>query len=404
VKYCVLIIDGAAGWPLPERGNKTTLELADTPNLDKMAREGFMGMVRTVPPGMEPSSACACMSVLGYDPKVYYRGRSGIEAISLDIPVGVDEVTFRCNLITVQDGKMLSYCAGHISSEEGRELIMAIGQNLGNESFQFYPGVGYRHICKISGVEEVLSATCTPPHDIPNKSIDEFMPHGTGSDMLRELMLRSEDILQGHPLNTDRIARGALPANMIWLFWGSGKIPELPSFKQKYGLDAALTSAVDLLRGLAKMANIDVLDIPGVTDGLDNDYAGQAAGAFRALESHQLVVIHIEAPDEAGHAASIDDKIEAIERVDSAVVGAVFDRNGDSIRIMVLPDHPTPIATQTHSSEPVPFLLWGPGFKNNGAKRYTEKEAKGTGVFIDDGYTLTDLLTEYKYGDGNQLL
>jgi 2,3-bisphosphoglycerate-independent phosphoglycerate mutase len=390
MKYCVLIIDGASGWQLPERGNKTTLELANTPNLDRMAREGFVGMARTVPPGMEPSSACACMSVLGYDPTVYYRGRSGIEAISLGIPIGDGEVTFRCNLVTVQDGKMLSYCAGHISSKEGRDLIGAVGERLGNDTIHFYPGVSYRHICKISGREDALQAACTPPHDIPNRLIDEYMPQGAGSDVLRDLMIGSREVLRDHPVNRDRTARGEMPANMIWLFWGSGKIPELPPFKERYGLDAALTSAVDLLRGLAKMAKIDILDIRGVTDGMDNDYAAQAHGALDALKDHDLVVIHVEAPDEAGHSASIDGKIEAIERVDSDVVGKVLSWESDTIRAMVLPDHPTPIAMQTHSSEPVPFLLWGPGFKRNGARRFTEGEAGGTGVFIDRGYTVMD--------------
>jgi len=399
MKYCVLIIDGASGWPLPERGNKTTLELANTPNLDRMAREGFMGMARTVPPGMEPSSACACMSVLGYDPTVYYRGRSGIEAISMGIPVRQGEVAFRCNLVTVQDGRMLSYCAGHISSKEGRDLIVAVEERLGNATIHFYPGVGYRHICKISGREDTLQATCTPPHDIPNRLIDEYMPQGAGSDILRDLMVSSKEVLRDHPVNRERIARGEMPANMIWLFWGSGKIPELPPFKKKYGLDAALTSAVDLLRGLARMAKIDILDIPGVTDGLDNDYAAQVQGALSALQRHDLAIIHVEAPDEAGHVASVDGKIEAIERVDSDVVGRILSSKKDAIRVLALPDHPTPIATQTHSSEPVPFVLWGQGVERNGAKRLTEAEAKGTGVFIDTGYSLMDMLTGHRTSD-----
>ena len=404
MKYCVLIIDGASGWPLPERGNKTTLELANTPNLDQMAREGFVGMARTVPPGTEPSSACACMSVLGYDPTIYYRGRSGIEAISMGIPVSQDEVAFRCNLVTVQDGKMLSYCAGHISSEEGRDLIAAVGNKLGSDTIHFYPGVGYRHICKLSGQEDTLQASCTPPHDIPNKIVNEYMPSGAGSDILRDLMVSSTEVLRDHPVNRKRIDRGEMPANMIWLFWGSGKIPELPPFRQKYGLSAALTSAVDLLRGLAKMANIDILDIRGVTDGLDNDYSAQAQGALSALETHDLVIIHVEAPDEAGHAASVDAKIEAIERVDSDVVGEILSWKSDAMRVLALPDHPTPIATQTHSSEPVPFVLWGQGVEKNGARRFNEAEAKGTGVSIDAGYGLMDILTGHRTGDEKQQL
>jgi 2,3-bisphosphoglycerate-independent phosphoglycerate mutase len=344
------------------------------------------------------------MSVLGYDPTIYYRGRSGIEAISMGIPVSQDEVAFRCNLVTVQDGKMLSYCAGHISSEEGRDLIAAVGNKLGSDTIHFYPGVGYRHICKLSGQEDTLQASCTPPHDIPNKIVNEYMPSGAGSDILRDLMVSSTEVLRDHPVNRKRIDRGEMPANMIWLFWGSGKIPELPPFRQKYGLSAALTSAVDLLRGLAKMANIDILDIRGVTDGLDNDYSAQAQGALSALETHDLVIIHVEAPDEAGHAASVDAKIEAIERVDSDVVGEILSWKSDAMRVLALPDHPTPIATQTHSSEPVPFVLWGQGVEKNGARRFNEAEAKGTGVSIDAGYGLMDILTGHRTGDEKQQL
>ena len=391
-----MIIDGASGWPLPERDNKTTLELASTPNLDRMAAEGFMGMARTVPPGMEPSSACACMSVLGYDPEVYYRGRSAIEAVSMDIPIEEGEVLFRCNLVTVQDGNMQSYCSGHMSSDEGRELITAVEEELGNETIRFYPGVGYRHICKIVGSEDVLAAACTPPHDIPDKPVAEYMPQGPGSELLLELMTRSQEILREHPVNVERRSRGELPANMIWLFWGSGRVPELPPFKQEYGLHAALTSGVDLLRGLARMARIDILDIPGVTDGPDNDYAGQADGALRSLNSHDLVVMHIEAPDEAAHAGSIDDKVDAIQNIDREMVSRACTWEGDELRVLVMPDHPTPIAVRTHVSEPVPFLMWGPGFDSSGAKRFTEKEAEGTGVAIEEGHTIMGRLLEVK--------
>lgn len=388
MKYCVLIIDGASGWPLPDRDNKTTLELASTPNLDRMAAGGFMGVARTVPPGMEPSSACACMSVLGYDPKVYYRGRSAIEAVSMDIPIAEGEALFRCNLVTVQDGNMQSYCSGHISSDEGRELIAAVEEELGSDSIRFYPGVGYRHICKIAGREDVLAAVCTPPHDISDKPVAEYMPQGPGSELLRELMARSQEILRGHPVNIERMSRGELPATMIWLFWGSGRVPQLPPFKQEYGLDGALTSGVDLLRGLAKMARIDILDIPGVTDGPDNDYAGQSDGALKSLGSHDLVVVHIEAPDEAAHAGSIDDKVEAIQNIDREVVGRIYGWKDEELRVLIMPDHPTPIPARTHVSEPVPFLLWGCGFSSNGAKRFIEKEAGGTGVAIEEAHTI----------------
>jgi 2,3-bisphosphoglycerate-independent phosphoglycerate mutase len=390
MKYCVVIIDGASGLPLAERGNKTCLELAKTPNLDALAKEGVLGLVRTVPAGMEPSSACACMSVLGYDPRLYYKGRGGIEARSLNIPVGEGEVVFRCNLVAIRDGRMWDYSAGHISSGEAKELINSLNQSLGNDRIHFYPGVSYRHICKLKGSEETLSASCTPPHDIPDKPVRDFLPRGRGSEILRDIMKRSEAVLKDHPINIKRISRGDIPATSIWLFWGSGRAPEMPQFREVYGLGAALTSGVDLLRGLAGMAGIKVLEIPGVTDGLDNDYAAQANGALEALKKHDLVVIHIEAPDEAAHAGSIDDKIEAIQKVDSEVIR----RLKGGLRLLILPDHPTPISVRTHSGEPVPFLLSGEGFSTNGGKRFTEAEAKNTGLFIEEGYKIMARLIE----------
>ena len=388
MKYCVVIIDGAAGLPLPERGGKTCLELAETPNLDALAGEGVVGLARTVPAGMEPSSACACMSVLGYDPRVYYRGRSAIEAKAMDIAIGEGEVVFRCNLVGVRDGKMKSYSAGYISSEESKELISALNEDLSNDSVHFYPGVSYRNILKLRGHEETLSAQCTPPHDIPDKPVAEFLPKGKGSQILRELMQRSEAVLKDHPINAERVAHGDIPATTIWLFWGSGQVPEMPSFRKSYGLNAALTSGVDLLKGLGKMAGMKVLDIAGVSDGPDNDYAAQANGALRALEEHDLVVVHIEAPDEAAHAGSINDKVEAIERIDKEVIGRLRSYQKDALRVLAMPDHPTPIKIRTHSPEPVPFLLWGKGFKPNGAREFTEAAAKGTGLLVADGYKI----------------
>jgi len=392
MKYCVVIIDGAAGWALPERGSKTCLALAHTPNLDAMVQEGVLGLARTVPPGMEPSSACACMSVIGYDPKVYYRGRATIEAKSMGITISEGDVVFRCNLVAVRDGKMWDYSSGHISTSEAQQLISALEDNLGSDQVRFYPGVSYRHICKISGRGDTLLAACTPPHDIPGKPVNEFMPNGPGSDLLRDLMVRSEAVLYAHPVNVERRAGGDIPATMIWLFWGTGKVPDMPPFKQVYGVDAAMTSGVDLLRGLAQMTEMEILDIPGVTDGQDNDYAAQAVGAVKALDEHGLVVVHIEAPDEAGHAGSIDDKIEAIQRVDREVLSRLRNWREDNLRLLVMPDHPTPIQIQTHTDEPIPFMLWGAGFTPNGAKRFTETEAKSTGFFIDQGYNIMSRL------------
>ena len=388
MKYCVLIVDGAAGWPLDERDGKTCLELADTPHLDALAKEGVVGLIRTVPEGMEPSSACACMSLLGYDPRIYYKGRAAIEAVSMGITIDEGEVVFRCNLVTVEDGRMKSYCAGHIVTDEAKRLIEALNANLGSEGIRFYPGVSYRHLLKLKGHEDTTRAICTPPHDIPDKPVAEFLPRGKGSQFLRQLMQASAAVLEKHPVNKTRQARGDIPANMIWLFWGSGRVPEMPAFEQVYGLKAALTSGVDLLCGLGRMMSMDILEIPGITDGLDNDFSGQALGALKSLNDHDLVVIHIEAPDETGHAGCIDGKVAAIQRIDKEVVSRLRQFEPGNLRLLVMPDHPTPIKIKTHVAEPVPFILWGPGFSANGAKRFTEVEAKKTALFIEKGYNI----------------
>jgi len=388
MKYCVLIMDGASGWPLPEYGGKTCLELAETPHLDALAREGEIGLTATVPQGMEPSSACACMSLLGYDPKVYYRGRAAIEAVSMGIPIAEGEVVFRCNLVSVENDRMQSYCAGHIGTNEAEQLIGVLNDKLGGRGISFYTGVSYRHLLKLKGHEDTLEAVCIPPHDIPHKPVAKFLPRGQGSRFLRQLMQASGVVLEKHPVNIKRRKRGDISANMIWLFWGSGRIPDIPAFKQVHGLSAALTSAVDLLRGLGLMMGMDILDIAGVTDGLDNYFEGQALGALKSLQNHDLVVIHIEAPDEAGHAGSFKEKVEAIQRIDNDVVSQLRTFEPGNLRLLAMPDHPTPIEIKTHIAEPVPFILWGAGFSANGARRFTEAEAKKTGLFIEDGYKI----------------
>ncbi len=394
MKYCVLIIDGAAGWPLPAHGGKTCLELARTPHMDTMAEAGVVGLVRTVPTGMEPSSACACMSALGYDPRVYYRGRSAIEAHGMGVPIDEGEAVFRCNLVAVRSGRMWSYSCGHIGTGEGQALIDGLNEELGSDNVHFYPGVGYRHLCKMKGREDTLSASCTPPHDIPDKAIAGFLPKGPGSDSLRELMARSESVLRDHPVNVARRARGDIPATMIWLFWGSGRIPDMPAFKEVYGLDAAVISGVDIVRGLARMTGAEVLDVPGVTGDMDNDYVAQANGALEALGRYDVAVVHVEATDEAAHAGLIKDKVEAIQKVDKEIVSRLRSWNKDGLRVLILPDHATPVETQTHIGDPVPFVLWGSGFRANGARRFTEAAARDTGVFVEEGYSIMRRLIE----------
>ena len=388
MKYIVLIIDGASGWPLKEHGGKTSLELARTPHLDALAAEGELGLAATVPEGMEASSACACMSLLGYDPQVYYGGRAGIEARSMGIPVGDDEAVFRANLVAVKDGRMWSYSSGHISTGEAAELIGALNKELGSDAVRFYPGISYRHLLKLKDHLETLEAVCMPPHDIPDEPIVGYLPQGRGSAFLRELMAASEAVLKEHSVNMARRARGAIPATMLWLFWGSGLIPDMPAFKDVYGERVALTSGVDLLRGLGGMMGMHILNITGVSDGADNDYSAQVEGALRALDDHDLVVIHVEAPDEAAHSGSVTDKVAAIERVDSDMVARLCAYAGDKLRLLIMPDHPTPVETRRHIGESVPFLLWGPGLAANGAAAFSEAEAGKTGLFLEKGYNI----------------
>lgn len=388
MKYCVLIMDGAAGLPLPEHGGMTSLELARTPNLDALARTGVTGLVRNVPAGLEPDSAVACMSIFGYDPRIYYRGRAPIEAKSLDIDINPGEVLFRCNLVTVQNGTMVSHSAGYISTEEDHELVATLNNELGNEQVHIYPGISYRNILKLKGFGQTAQAICTPPHDIPGEPVIEYLPHGRGSTLLKDLMARSEAVLKDHPVNKQRVARGDLPATHIWLFWGSGQIPAMPPFLDVYGLKAAVTSGVSLLQGLGRMVVMSILEIPGVTDGLDNDYATQAKDALAALKQYDIVIVHVEAPDEAGHNGSVKDKVTAIERIDEEMVGPLRNWKNTEFRVLCLADHPTPILTRTHNSDPVPFVLWGAGLNGNGAPRLTEAEARKTGVLIDPGFNI----------------
>jgi 2,3-bisphosphoglycerate-independent phosphoglycerate mutase len=394
MKYCVLIIDGAAGLPLPEREGKTCLELASTPNLDAMAAAGYLGIARTVPPGMEPGSAPACMSVMGYDPEVYYKGRAAIEARSMGIDIGKGEVVFRCNLVSVRDGKMQDYSAGHITTAEASEIMRTLNEKIGGEDVIFFPGVNYRHIVKLRGHGDTLEAECTPPHDISGRPVAQYLPKGTGGEFLLDLMQRSEAVLKNHPVNRERLDRRRPPATGIWLFWGCGQVPDMPSFKQNYNASAAMTSGVDLLRGLAYMASMDVLEIPGVTDGLGNDYIAQIEGALLALDTHDLVIVHVEAPDEAAHSGLIENKIDAIQRVDRDIVSRLREYTEDELRVLVMPDHPTPIALRTHTANPVPFMLWGKGVVANGAGRFTEAEAGHTGVFLEKGYKIMSRLLD----------
>lgn len=391
MRYCVIILDGAAGWPLPSLGGRTSLQAASTPHLDRLAREGTLGMAQTVPEGTEPSSSAACTSILGYDSVADYVGRGAIEAASMGIELAADEIALRLNLVTVADGVMASYAAGHIPTPDSRALVAEIAGVLDDDTFRLYPGIAYRHILVVKGHPELLETRYTPPHDIPDRHVAEHLPHGPGSELLLGYMERARSIVEQSPVTAERRARGLAPTG-VWPFW-PGEAPRglVPFVERRDGVRAALTSGVDLLNGLAVLFGLDRLEIPGVTDGPDTDYGAQAEGALEAFSDHDLVVVHVESPDEAGHQGDIEEKIGAIEAIDREVVGRIAGAF-DDLRVLAMPDHPTPIELRTHCGEPVPFVLHGPGITRNGADTYDEAAAGGTGAFVDPGHRVMDLL------------
>lgn len=390
VKYVVLITDGASGWPVDAFGGLTSLETASLPNLDRLAREGTVGVSYTVPEGMEPSSAVACMSVLGFDPTLYYAGRGPIEAMAMGIELEPGQVAMRCNLVTVLDGKMVSYSAGNITSAEAAALMETAQQTLGDDRLRFYPGVGFRQILTVCSGADLLQTTFVAPHDLADKPVAGGEPLGPGRDLIWDLMERSKALFADHPVNRSRMERGLPPATQLWLFWPGMRPGAMPSFAESYGYRGALTSGVDLLRGLAVQTGLDCLDIPGVTDESDNDYAGQMAGALAALDRYDVVFVHVEAPDEASHAGNAQGKVRALESIDGLMAAQVIARReaGDDLRLLVMPDHPTPVALKTHVAEPVPFVMWGTGVPANGAQAFTEKEARATDLAVAPGHLL----------------
>ncbi|MCE5191824.1 MAG: cofactor-independent phosphoglycerate mutase [Actinomycetia bacterium] len=391
MKYVVVILDGAAGWPLPELGGRTTLASANTPNLDALAFAGRVGLAQTVPEGAEPSSSAACTAILGYDPIESYVGRGAIEAASMGITLAPDEVALRMNLVNIAEGRMASYACGHITTPESRAIVAELAETLGDDTFTLYPGVAYRHILVVKGHNELVDSQYTPPHDISDKPIAGQVPRGVGSAILLEFMERAREVLARSAANRAREQAGGLPATDIWPFWPGVAPQGLRSFSETFGVSAAMTSGVDLLNGLAVLLDIDRLDIQGVSDGADNNYVAQAEGGLAALENHDLVVIHVESPDEEGHAGSIGGKIGAIEDIDRMVISRVRDYEGE-IRVLCMPDHPTPIALKTHVGEAVPFVLAGAGVERSGATGFDEEAAKATGLRVDPGFGVMRLL------------
>lgn len=378
MKYVVLIGDGMADEPLEELGGKTVLQKANTPNMDHIARNGRAGLARTVPEGLHPGSDVANMSIIGYDPKKYYSGRAPLEAASMGVKIDGDDVAFRCNLITIKDGLIADYSSGHITNAEAKELIEAVDAKLGNDTFSFYPGISYRHLLVSKGALGA-ETQCTPPHDVIDQDRLLHMPGGKDSEVLSELIEASMPILEKHPVNQKRISEGKNPGNSIWL-WGQGFAPAFPLFSELYGLKGAIISAVDLVNGIGIYAGLDVIQVPGATGYLDTNYKGKGEYAMKALEDHDFVFVHVEAPDEAGHMGNLKAKIQAIEDFDEKVVGTVLKAAmvyPDDVTIMVLPDHPTPVALRTHTSVPIPFAVYSTaGDEPDGAQAFDEESVK----------------------------
>ncbi len=392
MKYVVVLYDGMADYPVPALGGKTPMMVAKKPNLDSLAQRGEVGLVRTVAPGLKPGSDVANMSVMGFDPVKYYTGRSPLEAASIGIDMKPSDVSLRCNLVTLsEDGKpyeektIEDYCADDISTEEAAELIAAVQAELGNDAFDFYSGVSYRH-CLIWHEGTTDLGTMTPPHDITGKTITQYLSKSANAAPLIEMMKKSYDILKDHPVNIKRKANGRRPANSIWL-WGEGTRPAMESFEKIYGIKGGVVSAVDLIKGIGRCAGMEVAEVEGATGYLDTNFEGKASAALDLLERNDFVYIHFEAPDECGHRNEPENKVRAIELIDEKVLPVLFEglKKYGAYKIMCLPDHPTPIVTRTHASDPVPYVIYRSEKEIEGIVTLNEETARETGVLIDFG-------------------
>ena len=404
MKYIVVLGDGMADWKIDSLGGKTCLEEADTTTLNKLAPRSEVGLCKTVPDGMKPGSDVANMSVLGFNPKDFYTGRSPLEAVSMGIDLADTDVTLRCNLVTLseeekyEDRTMVDYSAGEITTEEAAVLISFLKSRLDNERFTLYPGISYRHCLVVKN--GVTGHDLTPPHDISDRKITEHLPKGELGNVYLEMMKRSAELLKDHPVTLKRISEGKRPANSIWL-WGEGTKPALSPFEKERGLKGGIISAVDLVKGIGMLAGMKIIDVEGATGNYDTNFKGKAEAAARALIGGlDFVYIHMEAPDECGHHGDFVHKVYSIEQIDKVVIPTLMEKlqaSGMDFTMLVTPDHPTPCACKTHVSEPVPYLIYS-SKKNlgNGAARYTEDEAAKTGQYVADGYKLIERLLAVK--------
>lgn len=399
MKYIIVLGDGMADEPLQELGGKTPLEYADTPCMDELSKKSKIGLAATIPEGMKPGSDTANLAVMGYYPKRYYTGRSPLEALSIGVAMEADDIAIRCNIVTVSDDDLpyeektiIDHSSSEISTEDAKILLDAVIKELQNDIFKFYLGTSYRH-CTIWKHGDVVELT--PPHDILGKVIGEYLPT---EPALKEMMKKSYDILNNHPLNVERAKKGLNKANSIW-FWGAGTKPALDSFEGKYNLKGAMISAVDLLKGIAVGAEMTNIEVEGADGTLHTNYEGKADAAVKAVteDGYDFVYIHVEAPDEMGHQGSYERKIQAIQYLDEKVIRRVYDKmkaSGEDFRMLITPDHPTPICTRTHSMNPVPYMIYDSTKEENHTWNYNEKEAKESGNFLPEGYKIMNEFLE----------
>ena len=395
MKYLVLLCDGMADYPVEELGGKTPLQAAYSPNMDSLAKDGIVGLVKTVSDDMKPGSDVANLSVLGYDPHKYYTGRSPLEAGSIGIDMKDTDVSLRCNLVTLtdeadyKDKTIVDYCAGDISTEDAKIFIEYLAENLDNDEFKFYSGISYRH-CLIWNNGTLDVGTLTPPHDITGKPIKQYVPMHKNAEKLYELMKKSNALLKDHPLNKQREKNGLRPANSIWL-WGEGVKAKLDPFKEKFGLNASMISAVDLLKGIGKFSDMDVINVDGATGYIDTNFEGKAQAAINEFKNGKdFVYIHVEAPDECGHRHETENKKKSIELIDKLILGPVVEvlKEMGDFKVLVTPDHATPLSLMTHTNDPIPFIIYDSTNKQNGPTEFNEDTAKKAGYFIETGFTI----------------
>lgn len=399
MKYLIVLGDGMADEPIAELGGKTPLEYAETPNLDRLSKKSEIGMVHTIPKGMKPGSDTANLSVLGYNPKLYYSGRSPLEALSIGVPMKDTDIALRCNIVTLSEEAcpfaeqtIIDHSSSEISTEDCAVLLKAVAEELADEEFQFYVGTSYRH-CLIWNHGKVLEFT--QPHDVLGQVIGQYLP---AEEKFRHMMERSYEILKDHPINIERKKQGLHPANCCW-FWGAGTKPALSSFAEKTGKKGMMVSAVDLLKGIAVGAGMGVARVEGANGGLHTNYEGKVDAAVKALveDGYDFAYIHVEAPDEMGHQGSVEKKVKAIHYLDTRVIGPAAEKlakAGVDYRLLVLPDHPTPIRVRTHTSDSVPYLLYDSTQEKESSRSYNEREGRDSGIFIAEGHRLIDRLFE----------